>query len=144
MRSAPATVEQTGGAGALPRHVAIIMDGNGRWAKKRFLPRLAGHKAGVEAVRWFIFSLLVWVGLNTLSRDRVPMLALGIHLGAVTAALWTALQFWVDFKLFPQGPNPASTFEPCAVISVLILNTSKSTFTPSATAAAWSYSITKF
>jgi len=33
------------------RHVAIIMDGNGRWAKKRFLPRIAGHKAGVEAVR---------------------------------------------------------------------------------------------
>ncbi|MEG3161242.1 isoprenyl transferase [Sphingomonas sp. LB2R24] len=37
--------------GAVPRHVAIIMDGNGRWAKKRFLPRFAGHKAGVEAVR---------------------------------------------------------------------------------------------
>ena len=36
---------------AIPRHVAIIMDGNGRWAKKRFLPRVAGHKAGVEAVR---------------------------------------------------------------------------------------------
>lgn len=35
----------------LPRHVAIIMDGNGRWAKQRHLPRLAGHKAGVEAVR---------------------------------------------------------------------------------------------
>ena len=35
----------------LPRHVAIIMDGNGRWAKKRHLPRAAGHKAGVEAVR---------------------------------------------------------------------------------------------
>ena len=33
------------------RHVAIIMDGNGRWAKKRFLPRVAGHKAGVDAVR---------------------------------------------------------------------------------------------
>jgi len=33
------------------RHVAIIMDGNGRWAKKRMLPRFAGHKAGVEAVR---------------------------------------------------------------------------------------------
>jgi len=33
------------------RHVAIIMDGNGRWAKKRFLPRIAGHRAGVEAVR---------------------------------------------------------------------------------------------
>jgi undecaprenyl diphosphate synthase len=35
----------------LPRHVAIIMDGNGRWAEARGLPRVAGHKAGVEAVR---------------------------------------------------------------------------------------------
>ena len=35
----------------LPAHIAIIMDGNGRWAKKRNLPRAAGHKAGVEAVR---------------------------------------------------------------------------------------------
>lgn len=38
-------------ASVLPRHVAIIMDGNGRWAKARHLPRAAGHKAGVEAVR---------------------------------------------------------------------------------------------
>ena len=37
--------------GTIPRHVAIIMDGNGRWAKRRRLPRLAGHRAGVEAVR---------------------------------------------------------------------------------------------
>ncbi len=36
---------------AVPRHVAIIMDGNGRWAKRRHLPRAAGHKAGVDAVR---------------------------------------------------------------------------------------------
>jgi undecaprenyl diphosphate synthase len=35
----------------LPRHVAVIMDGNGRWARKRRLPRLAGHKAGTEPVR---------------------------------------------------------------------------------------------
>jgi undecaprenyl diphosphate synthase len=35
----------------IPRHVAIIMDGNGRWAQKRGLPRVAGHKAGVETVR---------------------------------------------------------------------------------------------
>jgi undecaprenyl diphosphate synthase len=35
----------------LPRHIAIVMDGNGRWAKKRFLPRTAGHRAGVAAVR---------------------------------------------------------------------------------------------
>jgi undecaprenyl diphosphate synthase len=37
--------------GTVPRHVAIIMDGNGRWAAKRGLPRVAGHKAGAEAVR---------------------------------------------------------------------------------------------
>jgi undecaprenyl diphosphate synthase len=41
----------TGGAGVLPRHVAIIMDGNGRWAAQRGLPRVAGHRAGAEAVR---------------------------------------------------------------------------------------------
>lgn len=35
----------------LPRHIAVIMDGNGRWAKRRHLPRVAGHRAGVEAVR---------------------------------------------------------------------------------------------
>lgn len=35
----------------IPGHIAIVMDGNGRWAKKRFLPRLAGHKQGVEALR---------------------------------------------------------------------------------------------
>jgi undecaprenyl diphosphate synthase len=35
----------------LPQHVAVIMDGNGRWAKSRFLPRLEGHRAGVESVR---------------------------------------------------------------------------------------------
>lgn len=34
-----------------PRHIAIVMDGNGRWAKRRFLPRLAGHKQGVNALR---------------------------------------------------------------------------------------------
>jgi len=36
---------------ALPAHVAIIMDGNGRWARKRGLPRVAGHRAGISAVR---------------------------------------------------------------------------------------------
>ena len=35
----------------LPQHIAIIMDGNGRWAKKRHLPRIAGHRAGIKAVR---------------------------------------------------------------------------------------------
>ncbi|WP_332461138.1 isoprenyl transferase [Acuticoccus mangrovi] len=40
-----------GGSGGLPRHVAIIMDGNGRWAARRGLPRTLGHRKGVEAVR---------------------------------------------------------------------------------------------
>jgi undecaprenyl diphosphate synthase len=39
------------GDGSVPRHVAIIMDGNGRWANQRGLPRVAGHRAGAEAVR---------------------------------------------------------------------------------------------
>ena len=36
---------------SLPHHIAIVMDGNGRWASKRFLPRVAGHKQGVDALR---------------------------------------------------------------------------------------------
>ena len=36
---------------AIPRHIAIVMDGNGRWASRRFLPRIAGHKKGVDALK---------------------------------------------------------------------------------------------
>lgn len=42
----------------MPRHVAVIMDGNGRWAKKRFLPRFAGHVKGVELVREMVRACL--------------------------------------------------------------------------------------
>ncbi len=45
------STQQIPETGAIPRHVAIIMDGNGRWAKKRMLPRVAGHAKGVDAVR---------------------------------------------------------------------------------------------
>jgi undecaprenyl diphosphate synthase len=45
------TTDQAGRAKSLPRHIAIIMDGNGRWATKRGLPRTAGHKAGAETFR---------------------------------------------------------------------------------------------
>ncbi len=48
LAAAPAS---PGGAAAGLRHLAIIMDGNGRWAKARRLPRVAGHRAGIEAVR---------------------------------------------------------------------------------------------
>jgi undecaprenyl diphosphate synthase len=44
--------------GGVPRHLAIIMDGNGRWAKKRFMPRFSGHARGVEKVRQVVRSCL--------------------------------------------------------------------------------------
>jgi undecaprenyl diphosphate synthase len=54
--SAPRPAEKRG---AVPAHVAIIMDGNGRWAKQRHLPRIAGHRAGVEAVRAIVEACAV-------------------------------------------------------------------------------------
>ena len=52
MTATPASAElPTGGGAGVPRHVAIIMDGNGRWAKARGLPRAAGHRQGAESVR---------------------------------------------------------------------------------------------
>ena len=50
-KSSTSTVPQTD---AIPKHIAIIMDGNGRWAKRRLLPRIEGHRRGVEAVRQVI------------------------------------------------------------------------------------------
>ena len=49
--SHPSSTEGIPPYGDVPRHVAIIMDGNGRWAKQRHLPRIAGHRRGVESVR---------------------------------------------------------------------------------------------
>ena len=62
----PQTVRIAAGTGEMPRHVAIIMDGNGRWAKKRMLPRAMGHKRGVETVR-NIVRAAGELGLETLS-----------------------------------------------------------------------------
>ena len=53
-------------AEALPRHVAIIMDGNGRWAKQRQMPRIAGHRAGVENVRTLV-SCCAELGIEVLT-----------------------------------------------------------------------------
>jgi len=52
--------------GELPRHVAIIMDGNGRWARERFLPRSMGHRSGMKSVREVVEGALE-VGLDVLS-----------------------------------------------------------------------------
>ncbi len=51
MSAATAPAAAAGQGGNAPRHVAIIMDGNGRWAKRRFLPRIAGHRKGIEAAK---------------------------------------------------------------------------------------------
>ena len=51
----------------LPKHIAIIMDGNGRWARKRHLPRVAGHRAGVTSVRYVV---------EAASRIGIPSLTL--------------------------------------------------------------------
>jgi len=68
------------------------------------------YLAAVEAIRWFVFSLLLWLGLNSFTPERVSTLAWGIHSGAFVASLWTVLQFWLDFSYFPQGASPASSF----------------------------------
>lgn len=53
-------------SGPVPHHVAIIMDGNNRWARKRFLPGVAGHKAGVDAVR-AVIEVCLESGVNVLT-----------------------------------------------------------------------------
>lgn len=114
-------------AGALMALLLFLLQVQGRreplrWHAVLWLPVLLAAYAlgsmvwshpylgGVEAVRWFVFGVLAWLGLNLLARERLPALAWGIHAGAVVASLWAALQFWVGLDLFPQGPNPASTF----------------------------------
>ena len=52
------STQQVPTAAAVPRHVAIIMDGNGRWARKRYMPRFSGHAKGVEMVRETVRSCL--------------------------------------------------------------------------------------
>ncbi|KPL07533.1 hypothetical protein AMJ86_04250 [bacterium SM23_57] len=58
--------ERLKASGKLPQHIAIIMDGNGRWAKKRGLPRLAGHREGINSVR-DIVEVCGQLGINVLT-----------------------------------------------------------------------------
>lgn len=86
----------------LPLGLALYALGSMMWSHT--------YLAGGEAVRWLLFSLVLWLGVNVFTSVRVTYLAWGIHIGAVMASLWTVLQFWLDWQFFPQGPNPASTF----------------------------------
>lgn len=70
----PASLARTASPPGLPRHIAIIMDGNGRWAKKRNLPRTDGHRVGTEAAREVIEECLSlgipYLTLYTFSKEN--------------------------------------------------------------------------
>lgn len=68
------------------------------------------YLAGVEAIRWFVFSLLLGLGIQVLNRDTLPKLLWGLHAGVTVACVWAALQFWFGLTWFPQAALPASTF----------------------------------
>jgi O-antigen ligase len=68
------------------------------------------YLAGVEAARWAVLGLTLWVALQTLGTGNAMRLVWAIHWGAVGACLWTAGQFWGDLVWFPQAAAPASTF----------------------------------
>jgi O-antigen ligase len=87
---------------ALPLLLMTYALGSMAWAH--------AYLGGVEAIRWFVFALLMGLALNTFTRERLPWLALGITAGATVASIWAVLQFLFNFSLFPQGPHPASTF----------------------------------
>lgn len=59
-------IEEVKAKGNIPKHIAIIMDGNGRWAKKRNLPRAAGHQQGIESVR-HIVEVCIGLGVEVLT-----------------------------------------------------------------------------
>jgi undecaprenyl diphosphate synthase len=70
----------------LPRHIAIVMDGNGRWAKKRALPRIAGHKIGADSVEAVV---------NTCARLKI----LGLTLFAFSTENWNRPKDEVSFLM---------------------------------------------
>ena len=81
----------------IPRHIAVIMDGNGRWAKHRRLPRIAGHKAGVDSVRDIVessarlgVSVLTLYAFSTENWKRP---------GLEVQALWQLLRLYLRSEL---------------------------------------------
>ena len=70
----------------LPRHIAVIMDGNGRWAQRRHLPRIAGHRSGVESARTII---------ETCARLNIPALTLY----ALSMENWRRPKAEIDFLM---------------------------------------------
>src|ERR1700742_1582264 len=105
-------------ASSLPRHVAIIMDGNGRWARKRHLPRQAGHVAGVGAVREVVRAATD-VGLQNLTlyafsseNWKRPQPEVGALMGLVRLYFRNALE-----ELVPRGVRVRIIGNRCRVAS---------------------------
>jgi len=89
--------------GRLPRHIAVIMDGNGRWAKLRHMPRIAGHKAGVDSVRAVVESCarlgieaLTLYAFSTENWRRPPL---------EVQALWQLLRLYLRSELTTLKEN---------------------------------------
>src|SRR5206468_1757648 len=108
--------------GAVPRHVAIIMDGNGRWAKGRRLPRIAGHRRGVEAVRETArfdpaIRRLIEQGERLTAENRRLTLTIAANYGG----RWDILQ--ALSRLMAQQPAPADrAFDESALAPYLAMS----------------------
>ncbi len=87
----------------LPVHVAIIMDGNGRWAKKRGLPRVAGHRAGVEPVRGAV-ETCARLGVQALTLYAFSM-ENWKRPRAEVETLWRLLRFYLKHELAELNRN---------------------------------------
>ncbi len=114
----------------LPRHVAVIMDGNGRWARQRGLPRVMGHRAGVEALKrtlrlcgeWGIGALTAYAfSTENWNRPDEEVSFLMTLFERVLARELEALErqqvrirFLGDLEPLPEGLRPTSLMPPSA------------------------------
>ena len=87
----------------LPAHIAIIMDGNGRWAKRRNLPRIAGHKSGIQPVRTTV-ETCARLGLQTLTLYAFSVENWKRPLAEVET-LWRLLRFYLRAELAEMNRN---------------------------------------
>lgn len=101
LRARPA-IQHWHGLVALPAMLMLYAVGSMVWSHT--------YLAGVEAARWAVLGLLLWLGLQGLQAGHWQRIAWGIHAGAVGASAWAAAQFWADLGWFNQAAPPASTF----------------------------------
>lgn len=101
LRARPTTLHWHGLL-ALPSLLMLYSMGSMVWSHT--------YLAGVEAVRWAVLGLLLWLGLQGLQPSHWQRVAWGIHVGAVGASAWAAAQFWANLDWFNQAASPASTF----------------------------------